>query len=135
MTSKIVYDGDLRTTATHLRSNTQIETDAPIDNNGKGKRFSPTDLVATALGSCMLTLMGIAAKTHGLDIEGTECEIEKIMESNPRRIGEIKVLMKMRTPVRLSEKNQSILYNAAVTCPVYKSLSEELKKTVEFIWD
>jgi len=134
MTSKIIYTGNLRTTATHLKSGTVMETDAPIDNNGKGERFSPTDLVATALGSCMITLMGIAAQNHDVNIDGTECEIEKIMTANPRKIGEVKIWMKVHGSLNFSEKEKTILKNAALTCPVYRSLNEEMQKTVEFQW-
>lgn len=134
MTSKIIYNGELRTTATHLQSGTVIETDAPVDNQGKGERFSPTDLVATALGNCMMTIMGIAARTHNIKIEGTACDIEKIMAANPRRIGEIKVTLHMQGQDAYSDKERSILEHAAVTCPVYLSLNNDLQKTVTFNW-
>jgi len=134
MTSKITYNGDLRTTATHLKSGTVIETDAPTDNHGKGERFSPTDLVATALGSCMLSIMGIVAGRHALNIEGSECDIEKIMEANPRRIGEIKATVTMRGSSVFTDKDKQLLEHAAMTCPVFQSLSENLKKTVHFSW-
>lgn len=134
MTSKIVYEGNLRTIATHLKSGTVIETDAPTDNNGKGERFSPTDLVATALASCMCTLMGIAANTHHINIDGIVCEVEKIMAANPRRIAEVKVQVQMPVTQTYSDKEKTILERAALTCPVYLSLHEECKKSVEFIW-
>lgn len=135
MTSKVVYEGDLRTIATHIKSGTVIETDAPIDNQGKGERFSPTDLVATALATCMVTIMGIAARTHGIDIVGVTCEIEKIMASDPRRIGEIKVQVGFPAPERYSDKEKKILEHAALTCPVFLSLHPDLKKTVSFNWE
>jgi putative redox protein len=134
MTSTVIYKGDLRTEATHLLSNTIIETDAPPDNNGKGERFSPTDLVATALASCMCTLMGIAARTHGINIDGTHCEVEKIMAANPRRIGEIKVNLHFPQTQNYSEKEMQILEKAALTCPVFESLHPDMKKTVLFLW-
>ncbi|MFV0304452.1 MAG: OsmC family protein [Moheibacter sp.] len=134
MTSKIIYKGDLRTEMTHLQSGTIVETDAPIDNNGKGKRFSPTDLVATALGSCMLTIMGIAGNTHNINIEETEAEITKIMTSAPRKIGEIIIKFFIKGQDSFSDKEKSILENAAMTCPVYLTLHEDVKKTVEFVW-
>jgi len=134
MTSKITYKGNLRTEAVHLQSGTQIETDAPTDNNGKGERFSPTDLVATALGSCMLTIMGIAGNTHQINIEGTEVEITKIMTPPPRKIGEIIVKLKMKGQDSFSDKEKAILENSALTCPVFLSLNEDMKKTVEFVW-
>ena len=134
MTSKIIYNGELRTTATHLQSGTVIETDAPKDNHGMGERFSPTDLVATALGNCMLTIMGIASRTHNIHMEETECSIEKIMAPNPRRIVEIVVHMYMKGQPEFSEKERAILEHAALTCPVYLSLHSDLKKTVTFHW-
>lgn len=134
MTSKIIYKGDLRTEMTHLQSGTVVETDAPVDNKGKGERFSPTDLVATALGSCMLTIMGIASNTHGMDINGTEVEITKIMTAAPRKIGEIIVKLHMKGQANYSPKEKAILENAALTCPVFLTLHEDVKKTVEFIW-
>ena len=134
MTSKVIYEADLRTVATHLQSGTTIETDAPVDNQGKGERFSPSDLVATALASCMCTIMGIAARTHNIDIEGTVCEVEKIMIADPRRIGEIKVNIIFPKSKKFPEKYRSILERAALTCPVYESLHPDMKKTVLFIW-
>lgn len=134
MTSKIIYKGDLRTEMTHLQSGTIVETDAPVDNNGKGERFSPTDLVATALGSCMLTIMGIAGNTHNIKIEETEVEITKIMTSAPRKIGEIIIKLSVKGQDSFSDKEKSILENAAMTCPVYLTLHEDVKKTVEFVW-
>lgn len=130
-TSKIVYLGNLRTEAVHLKSGNKIITDAPPDNNGKGEAFSPTDLLATSLGSCMLTIMGIMAERHAINIEGTSIEITKIMEANPRRVGEIIVEFTMPKN-NYSEKEKTLLENAAHTCPVAKSLSSELKQTVIF---
>lgn len=134
MTSKVLYTGNLRTEATHLRSGSIIETDAPTDNRGKGERFSPTDLVATALAACIVTTMGIAGDTHDINIDGTECEVEKIMASDPRRIGEIKVNIIMPAGKTYSEKERLILERAAITCPVAKSLHPDLKETISFVW-
>jgi uncharacterized OsmC-like protein len=134
MTSKVIYEGNLRAVATHLQSGTQIETDAPVDNKGKGERFSPTDLVATALASCMCTLMGIAANTHDISIDGIVCEVEKIMAANPRRIAEIKVTVKMPNTNSYSDKEKLILERAAITCPVYMSLHPDCMKSVTFHW-
>ena len=134
MTSKIIYNGELRTTATHLQSGTVIETDAPKDNHGMGERFSPTDLVATALGSCMMSIIGIAARTHHIRIEDSECTIEKIMVPQPRKIGEIVVHLYMKGQESFSDKEKAILEHAALTCPVYLSLHPDLKKTVTFHW-
>jgi uncharacterized OsmC-like protein len=134
MTSKIIYNGSLRTTATHIQSGTEIETDAPRDNHGLGERFSPTDLVATALGSCMLSIMGIASNTHNISVEGSECTIEKIMVADPRRISEIVVHLYMKGQPEFSDKEKAILERAALTCPVYLSLHADIKKTVTFHW-
>ena len=132
-TATAQYKGALRTEATHLRSNTIIVTDAPIDNNGKGESFSPTDMVAAALASCMLTIMGIKAANKGLDIEGTKAEVKKIMASDPRRIS--KVIIKMHMPERsYSHGEKKMLKKAAITCPVSKSLAADLEQDVEFIW-
>ncbi len=130
-TSKIIYRGNLRTEATHLFSGNKIITDAPLDNNGKGEAFSPTDLLATSLGCCMLTIMGIVASRHNINIEETTIEITKIMESNPRRVGEIIVEFTMPKN-NFSDKEKELLEHAAHTCPVAKSLSSELKQTVIF---
>jgi uncharacterized OsmC-like protein len=135
MTSQIVYEGNLRTVATHLQSGTVIETDAPTDNQGKGERFSPTDIVATALGTCMLTIMGIKARDLDVNLEGTKVDITKIMVANPRRIGEIKVVIKFSENVQADEKQRTILERAAMTCPVFESLHPDLKKDVEFKWN
>ncbi len=136
MTAQIIYKGDLRTEATHLQSNTLIETDAPKDNQGKGERFSPTDLVATALGSCMLSIMGIAARTHEIEFIDTQVDIEKIMIADPqRRIGEIKVDFHFPKGVVYTEKEKVILEKAAMTCPVFLSLGENVIKTVKFHWE
>jgi uncharacterized OsmC-like protein len=131
-TIKTTYIGGLRTEATHLQSGTKIITDAPVDNQGKGEAFSPTDLLAASLGSCMLTIMGIAARTHEIDMDNTQCEITKTMAANPRRVAEVVVNFKF--PKTYTEKEQKILTNAALTCPVYYSLHPDLKKTVDFGW-
>jgi putative redox protein len=134
MTSQVIYLGDLRTSATHIQSNSVIETDAPIDNQGKGARFSPTDLVATALSSCMLTIMGIAANTHNIDITNTQCNVEKIMETAPRRIGKINIEMHFPKNNTYSEKEKMILEKAALTCPVMESLHPDCIKSIQFLW-
>lgn len=134
MTSQIKYEGNLRTAAAHLQSGTVIETDAPADNQGKGERFSPTDLVATALGTCMLTIMGIKARDLGINLEGTKIDVTKIMAANPRRIGEIKVVINFSENVQADEKQRTILERAAMTCPVFESLNADMKKDVAFNW-
>jgi putative redox protein len=133
-TSTILYNGQLRTTATHEQSGTEIQTDAPTDNNGKGERFSPTDLVSTALGSCMLTIMGITAGKNNWNIEGTKVSIEKIMGTEPRRIVQTNVNITFPEGHGLGEKEQTILERAALTCPVAKSLHPDLLQNVKFNW-
>jgi putative redox protein len=128
-TAKTVYLGDLRTSATHVRSGNTLITDAPVDNKGKGEAFSPTDLLATSLGSCMMTIIGIAARTHGFDVDGTVMHITKIMAENPRRVAE--VVVEFDFPVRsYSEKEKSIILHSAKTCPVALSLHPDLKQTI-----
>ncbi|CAL1516942.1 OsmC family protein [Chitinophaga sp. MM2321] len=133
-TAEIIYTGELRTTATHLRSATVIETDAPVDNNGKGERFSPTDLVATALGSCMLTIMGIKARDNNWAIEGTKVSIQKIMGTEPRRITGVTIVFDFPGTHNLGEKEKTVLERAALTCPVAKSVHPDLVQDVTFNW-
>jgi putative redox protein len=130
-TSEIKYLGDLRTEARHLQSGEQIITDAPLDNKGKGEAFSPTDLLATSLGNCMLTIMGIAAREHNFNIEGTTCSITKMMASNPRRVAEIHVAFSLPEN-NYSDKEKQILETAANTCPVIYSLHPDIVKNVSF---
>jgi uncharacterized OsmC-like protein len=134
VTAKVIYEGNLRTTATHIHSGSTIETDAPLDNGGNGERFSPTDLVATALASCMCTVMGISARKRGVELGRIECEVEKIMAASPRRISEIKLNIVVKGPGVFSDHERSILERAALTCPVYESLHPDCAKTVLFIW-
>ena len=129
--SKVVYKGHLRTEATHLLSGNTIVTDAPIDNHGKGAAFSPTDLVATATATCMLTVMGLAAQTQEINMEGSSVDITKIMASDPRRISEIHCHLHIHDR-GLTEKQKAILENAARTCPVIYSLASEIKKIISF---
>lgn len=132
MTSKVVYLGDLRTESTHLKSNNSFITDAPIDNNGKGEAFSPTDTVATGLASCMLTVMGIKAKTMAIDMSGTTAQVTKTMASNPRRISKIEVLIDF--PFEADSKTRKILEHTANTCPVHYSLHPDIVKDITFNW-
>ena len=134
MTSEIIYKGNLRCESTHLQSGTSLETDAPVDNQGKGERFSPTDLVATALGNCMMTIMGIKARDMNLNLEGTKVEITKIMASEPRRIGEIKAVIKFPNGLLVDEKQRTILEKAALSCPVFHSLHPDIKQDITFEW-
>ena len=130
-TAHTVYTGELRTEAMHLRSGVRIITDAPPDNQGKGESFSPTDLLATSLGSCMLTIMGIAGRTHGINIDGTKIKVAKIMASNPRRVAEVHIVFDM-PHLSYTEKEKSILENAARTCPVALSLHPDIKQVLTF---
>lgn len=128
-TTQTIYLGELRTRAKHVRSGNEIVTDAPPDNKGKGEAFSPTDLLATSLGSCMITIMGISAREHGFDIDGTTAKIWKIMASHPRRVGEI--IIELNFPKNnFSDREKKIIEKAAYTCPVYLSLHPDLKKTI-----
>lgn len=127
-TSKVTYQGDLRTTAIHLQSNNETITDAPLDNQGKGEAFSPTDLLATSLASCMLTIIGIKARDMEIDIAGTTAEVTKIMAAEPRRVSEIHVEITFNQ--ELDDKTQKIFYNTALTCPVAKSIHPDIIQRV-----
>ncbi|MBT9485286.1 OsmC family protein [Sediminibacterium sp.] len=136
MTSQIIYTSDLRTTATHLQSGSAIETDAPTDNKGKGERFSPTDLVATALASCMITTMGIKAQSmDNIVLDGTTADVTKVMYSDPRRIGKIVVHIQFPESLKhLSDKEKTILENTARTCPVERTLHPDVELDLQFNW-
>ncbi|HEY2726596.1 MAG TPA: OsmC family protein [Parafilimonas sp.] len=134
MTSEIIYKGALRTEAKHLQSNTVIETDAPVDNQGRGERFSPTDLLATSLGSCMLTIIGIKTRDMNVSLEGTEVSIQKNMKAEPRRVGSIDVRFNFPSNLQLDEKQKTILERAALTCPVAKSIHPDIELNVDFGW-
>ncbi len=135
MTSTVIYEGDLRTVATHLNSGSVIETDAPLDNQGKAQRFSPSDLVATALGSCMTTIMGIKARDLKVDLKGMKIEIEKIMKADPRRIGGINLTFHFPETLQLDEKQRTILERAAHTCPVIYSIHPDIEVKAAFNWN
>jgi hypothetical protein len=128
------YLGELRTEATHLQSGTVILTDAPTDNQGKGEAFSPTDLLAASLGSCLMTIMGIAGRTHGIDLEGTQLKITKIMAAQPRRVAEVKIIVEFPTSRSFTPKERSLLEHAARTCPVALSLHPDLVQSIEFVY-
>ncbi|MDL2320433.1 OsmC family protein [Alistipes sp. OttesenSCG-928-B03] len=128
-----VYLGDLRTEITHVQSGNKVVTDAPTDNNGKGEYISPTDMVAAALGSCMLTLMDMAARRRDIDLRGTRLDITKIMAADPRRIAEI--VIDFHIPGDYDEKDKLILERAADTCPVSKSLHPDIKQTVRYLYN
>jgi uncharacterized OsmC-like protein len=133
MTSKVVYEGKLRTKMTHLYSGTEVLTDAPLDNQGLAQAFSPTDLVATALASCMISIMGIKARDMNVNIDGTEADVTKVMASDPRRIAQVKVVIRFPKG-NYSDKEKTILENAARTCPVAKSLHTDIVQDVTFEW-
>ena len=133
MTSRVTYNGKLRTTCEHLRSGSTFNTDAPIDNNGLGQAFSPTDTVATGLGNCMITVMGIKAEGLGVDLVNSTVEITKHMATEPRRISKIEA--KLILPSDVSEKNRKILEHTAKTCPVFYSLHPDIEKTISFHWE
>lgn len=132
MTATVTYLGDLRTENTHVQSGNSFITDAPVDNNGKGAAFSPTDTVATALANCMLTVMGIKAQDMGYNMEGTTAQVTKTMASNPRRISKINVVLSF--PQLASIKTRKILEHTANTCPVHYSLHPDIEKVVTFNW-
>ena len=133
MTSKITYLGDLRTSSEHLQSGTKITTDAPLDNHGKGEAFSPTDLVANALGACIITIMAIKAKDMNIKIEGSTAEVTKTMQVEPRRIAKIEVNLTMVGT--FDDKTKLILERTAMTCPVHMSLHPDLEQEVSFNWE
>ncbi len=132
MTSKVTYLGDLRTSSIHLQSGKEIISDAPLDNNGKGEAFSPTDTVANALASCMMTVMGIKARDLNVDLQGSTAEVTKIMNAEPRRIGTIEIVFYMNAVT--DQKNKTILERTAMTCPVFLSLNVEIEKRITFNW-
>lgn len=132
MTSKVTYLGDLRTKSIHLQSGNEIISDAPLDNNGKGEAFSPTDTVANALASCMMTIMGIKARDMSININDSTANVTKIMKTEPRRIGAIEIVFEMNG--NFDEKNRTVLERAAMTCPVFLSLNSDIEKRITFNW-
>lgn len=132
MTSEIVYLGELRTKNTHSKSGESIITDAPVDNNGKGEAFSPTDLVATALGNCILTVMGIKARDIGADLTGTEIKVKKHMAADPRRISRIDLDIIFNKA--FDDKTMKILEHTARTCPVAQSINADIDQNITFNW-
>ena len=135
MTSSIIYEGNLRTVCTHERSGSIVETDAPVDNNGKGERFSPTDLVATALGTCMMTIMGMRAREMKINLAGAKIDVEKIMKAEPRRIGGVNLTFSFPDSLLVDEDQKAILENAAHTCPVIYSIHPDIEVNVHFHWN
>ena len=133
MTSTVLYTEDLRTYCTHLQSGSAIETDAPVDNNGNGARFSPTDLLATSLAACMLTVMGIKARTMGFDLNEIKVEVQKNMKPEPRRVGGIDLTFHIPESLQqVDEKAKTILKNTGLTCPVAKSLHPDLEVNIDW---
>jgi len=132
MTSKVTYIGDLRTTSVHLQSGTEILSDAPKDNHGKGEAFSPTDLVANSLATCMVSIMGIKSRDLNLDLTGSTVEVNKIMQAEPRKIAKIIAVFDMS--VAVDEKTRIILERSAMTCPVLLSLHPDIEKNITFNW-
>lgn len=132
MTSKVTYLGDLRTSSIHILSGNEIVSDAPLDNNGKGEAFSPTDTVANALASCMFTVMGIKARDLEVDFSGSTAEVNKIMGTDPRRITGIKI--NFQFSINPDDKTKTVLERTAKTCPVWYSLHPEIEKDIEFHW-
>jgi len=133
MTSKVTYVGELRTSCVHIQSSTELLTDAPTDNHGKGEAFSPTDLVATALASCMISLMGIKVREmDGVSIEGSTAEVVKVMQPEPRKITRVEVVFNMKS--NADEKTRTILERVAKTCPVGLSLNTDIEQVFTFNW-
>ena len=131
-TSIIRYLGELRTSSMHLQSGTEILTDAPTDNHGKGEAFSPTDMIANSLGTCMISIMAIKSKDLDLELKGSTAEVTKIMQAEPRKIARIEVILNMA--VATSDKNKTILERSAMTCPVFLSLHPDIEKVITFNW-
>lgn len=133
MTSTVEYEGELRTVCTHLRSGNSFNTDAPVDNNGKGERFSPTDLLATSLGTCMITVMGIKARAMGFDLDGVKIDVEKIMKAEPRRVGGINLFFHIPERLRdIDPKSRDILKYTGNTCPVQYSIHPDIEVKIDW---
>jgi putative redox protein len=133
MTSTITYKGDLECELVHNASHTSIFTDAPVDNYGKGSTFSPTDLVCAAAAACMMSIMGIAANRHNLDLKNTKIDVQKIMASDPRRISEMKIEIYFNAN-NFTDADKKILEHMAMHCPVLESLHPSIKKEINFHW-
>ena len=133
MTATVTYDANLRTTCLHLQSSSSFETDAPSDNKGQGARFSPTDLIATGLGACLITTMGIKAESMDIKLDGAKVDVTKVMMSEPRRIGKIVIAVTMPA-LNLDEKTKEILERVGRTCPVERSLHPDMELDISFTW-
>lgn len=133
MTSTVEYQGQLRTVCTHLQSNSSLETDAPIDNQGKGERFSPTDLLATSLAACMITVMGIKANSMKIELKDVKIEVLKIMKADPRRVSGIELKFNIPTSLQqIESKSKIILKNTGETCPVIKSIHPDIEVKIDW---
>lgn len=133
MTASIIYEGDLRCSATHLQSGTEIETDAPTDNRGKGEKFSPTDTLCVSLATCLITTMALKARDMNVDLKETKIDITKHMLKDPRRVGQIDVTVHF-PELNLSEEEKSLLETTGNNCPVAKSLHPDLKMNIQYNW-
>jgi uncharacterized OsmC-like protein len=133
MTATVTYDANLRTTCLHHQSGSSFETDAPSDNKGQGARFGPTDLIATGLGSCLITTMGIKAESMDIKLDGAKVDVTKVMMSEPRRIGKIIIAVTMPA-LDLDEKTKEILERVGRTCPAERSLHPDLELDISFTW-
>ncbi len=131
-TSEVLYKGQLRTVLTHMKSGQQVITDAPVDNNGKGEAFSPTDLLATSLATCMITVMGIKARALNINMDGTKAEVLKVMAESPRRVSEIYVNIFFPENNKYTQKEKDSLEHTAMHCPVAKSLHPDIKQKTRF---
>ena len=131
-TSIVRYLGELRTSSMHMQSGTEIITDAPLDNHGKGEAFSPTDMVANSLATCMITIMAIKARDMDVELKGTTAEVTKVMAADPRRISEIHIHFEM--DYAADDKTKTILERVAMQCPVHYSLHPDIKKAITFNW-
>jgi len=134
MTSSILYEGQLRCNAKHNQSGTIIETDAPIDNRGKGERFSPTDLLCVSLGTCIITTMGMRAGDMGIDLNGTRLSVQKHMLADPRRVGKVEVILDFPESLRLEEKDKTVLQRIGDNCPVAKSIHPDIETRITYNW-
>jgi len=135
MTASIIYQGDLRCSATHSQSGTIIETDAPTDNRGKGEKFSPTDLLCVSLGTCIITTIAIKARDLNIDVKGTAIEVTKYMLSDPRRVGQVDVNVKFLTGLSIDENDKMLLQKTGDNCPVAKSIHPDIKVNILYQWD
>jgi uncharacterized OsmC-like protein len=134
MTAIIEYLGNLRCECTHLQSRSIIETDAPTDNQGKGERFSPTDMVCVALATCIITTIGIKAQTMNIELAGSKLEVTKHMISDPRRIGRIDIKLILKSATEISDRDKEVLQRVGNQCPVARSLHPDVEKNIEYIW-